>query len=185
MGLLRYTLRRLLSIILTLWVVATGTFMLMHAIPGGPFASEKQLPPEIMANIEARYHLNDPLWKQYANYMTDLLQLDLGPSFKYEGRTVNDIIKEGFPISAQLGALAIAAALVIGIPLGIVAALNRGKAMDNLVMVLGTIGYSVPSFIMATLLMVIFAVKLGWLVAAGWGMPQNMIMPVVCLSFLP
>ncbi|MGE5507273.1 MAG: ABC transporter permease [Chitinophagales bacterium] len=181
----RYTVRRLVSILLTLWVIATGTFVMMHAIPGGPFRSEKQLPPDIMKNIEERYHLNDPLWKQYADYLKNLATWNLGPSYKYEGRTVNDIINEGFPISAQLGGLAIAAALLLGIPLGVVAALNRGKLVDNFVMVLGTIGYSVPSFIMATLLMVIFAVWLGWLPAAMWGTPQQAIMPTICLMFLP
>lgn len=182
---LRYVLRRLVSILLTLWVIATGTFIMMHAIPGGPFTSEKALPPEIKANIEARYHLDDPLWMQYRDYLVRLTKLDLGPSFKYEGRTVNDIIKDGFPVSAQLGALAITAALVLGVPLGVIAALNRGKLMDNFVMVLGTIGYSVPSFIMATLLMVIFAVWLRILPAAMWGTPKQAIMPVICLMFLP
>lgn len=182
---LRYTLRRFLSIILVLWVVATGTFVLMHAIPGGPFASEKALPPEILENVMARYHLDDPLWKQYADYIKNLVTWDLGPSFKYDGQTVNDIINEGFPVSAQLGAMAIVAALALGIPLGVVAALNRGKWMDNLVMVLGTIGYSVPPFIMATFLMVIFAVWLGLLPAAMWGTPQQAIMPTICLMFLP
>ncbi|MGE5553993.1 MAG: ABC transporter permease [Betaproteobacteria bacterium] len=182
---LRYVMRRLLSIILTLWVIATGTFVLMHAIPGGPFTTEKQLPPEIMKNIEERYHLNDPLWKQYVDHMKNLLRGDLGPSYKYEGRTVNDIIREGFPVSAQLGGLAVLAALLLGIPLGIIAALNRGKLVDNFVMVLGTIGYSVPSFIMATLLMLIFSVWLGWLPAAMWGTPQQAIMPTICLMFLP
>jgi oligopeptide transport system permease protein len=168
-----------------LWVVATGTFVIMHAIPGGPFTTEKELPPEIERNIAERYHLNDPLWKQYVDYTKNLATWNLGPSFKYQGRTVNDIINEGFPVSAQLGALAIACALLLGIPLGIIAALNRGKWMDNLVMVLGTIGYSVPSFIMATLLMIIFAVWLGWLPAAMWGTPQQAIMPTICLMFLP
>jgi oligopeptide transport system permease protein len=157
----------------------------MHAIPGGPFTTEKELPPEIERNIAERYHLNDPLWKQYVDYTKNLATWNLGPSFKYQGRTVNDIINEGFPVSAQLGALAIACALLLGIPLGIIAALNRGKWMDNLVMVLGTIGYSVPSFIMATLLMIIFAVWLGWLPAAMWGTPQQAIMPTICLMFLP
>ncbi|HHW15512.1 MAG TPA: ABC transporter permease [Firmicutes bacterium] len=182
---LRYVLRRFFSIILVLWVVATGTFILMHAIPGGPFTTEKQLPPGIMKNIEERYHLNDPLWKQYLDYMKGIVTWNLGPSFKYEGRTVNDIINEGFPVSAQLGALAIIAALVLGIPLGVIAALNRGKWVDNFVMVLGTIGYSVPSFIMATLLMVVFAVWLRWLPAAMWGTWKQAIMPTICLMFLP
>lgn len=182
---LRYTLRRFVSILLVLWVVATGTFAIMHAIPGGPFTSEKELPPEIMKNIEERYHLNDPLWKQYVDYMKNLVVWNLGPSYKYEGRTVNDIINDGFPVSAQLGTLAIAAALMLGIPLGIVAALHRGRLLDNFVMALGTIGYSVPSFIMATLLMVIFAVWLRVLPAAMWGTWKQAIMPTTCLMFLP
>lgn len=183
---LRYTLRRLVSILLVLWVVATGTFILMHAIPGGPFASEKALPPEVLKNIQARYDLDDPLWQQYVDYLKNIVTWNFGPSFKYPGRTVNDIINEGFPVSAQLGSLAIAAALLLGIPLGVIAALNRGKWMDNFVMVLGTIGYSVPSFIMATLLMVVFAVWLRWLPAAMWGMTwKQAVMPTICLMFLP
>ncbi|MDI6870086.1 MAG: ABC transporter permease [Bacillota bacterium] len=181
----RYILRRFISIVLVLWVIATGTFVLMHSIPGGPFTSEKQLPPAVLKNIEEQYHLNDPLWKQYLDYMKNILTWNLGPSFKYEGRTVNDIINDGFPVSAQLGALAIFFALVLGVPLGIAAALHRGKWVDNLVMLLGTIGYSVPSFIMASLLMYVFAYWLRLLPAALWGTPQQAVMPTICLMFLP
>lgn len=157
----------------------------MHAIPGGPFTSEKQLPPAIMKNVEAAYHLNDPLWEQYRDYMTSLVHWKLGPSYKYEGRTVNDIINEGFPVSAELGGLGLGLAVLLGVPLGIVAALKRGQWLDNLVMVLATVGFSVPSFVMASLLMFVFAVWLGWLPAALWGTPQQAIMPAICLMFLP
>lgn len=159
--------------------------MLMHSIPGGPFTSEKQLPEQIMKNIEDRYRLNDPLWKQYADYLGNLLKWNLGPSFKYESMTVNDIINSGFPVSGLLGSLSIALAVIIGIPMGITAALRQGKLLDNFVMVLATIGFSVPSFVMASLLMFVFAYKLGWLPAAMWGTPQQVIMPTICLMFLP
>lgn len=157
----------------------------MHAIPGGPFASERQLPPQIIKNIEERYHLNDPLYKQYLNYMGNLLKWDLGPSYKYEARTVNEIVNEGFPVSATLGSLSLIMAIVIGVPLGIIAALNQSKWIDNLVMVLATVGYSVPAFVMASVLMFVFAFKLGWLPPAMWGTPQQAIMPAVTLMFLP
>src|SRR3990167_3235288 len=106
-NMLSFFLRKLFFMTLTLWVIITLTFFLMHAVPGGPFTREKELPEAIQKNIEARYHLDDPLWKQYADYLLNLVRFDLGPSFKYEGRTVNEIIKEGFPVSAVLGLVAV------------------------------------------------------------------------------
>ncbi|HAI85905.1 MAG TPA: peptide ABC transporter permease, partial [Firmicutes bacterium] len=122
----------------------------MHTIPGGPFKKEKALPPAIQRNIEERYKLNDPLWKQYADYLKNLLRGDLGPSFKYLGRSVNDIIRDGFPVSAALGAWAILFALVVGVPAGIISALNQNKWQDNAVMAIAIIGVSVPNFVIAT-----------------------------------
>ncbi|MCL6451925.1 MAG: ABC transporter permease [Acetobacteraceae bacterium] len=178
----RFILQRFFSMVIALWVIVTVTFLLMHAIPGGPFTFEKKLPEAILRNIEARYHLDWPLWKQYADYMWNLLKWDLGPSFKYEARTVNDIINSGFPISATLGALSVSLALVIGLPAGIISALNQNKWQDNAAMFAAIVGVSVPNFILASLLMYVFALKLGWLPPARWGSPQQVIMPVIALS---
>ena len=180
-----YVLRRAISVILVVFVVATGTFILMHAIPGGPFKKEKALPPAVQRNIEERYKLNDPLWKQYTDYLKNLVRGDLGPSFKYLGRSVNDIIRDGFPVSATLGAWAILFALVIGVPAGIISALNQNKWQDNVVMAIAIIGVSVPNFVIATLLMYVFGVKLRWLPVAMWGTPKHVILPMIALAGFP
>ncbi len=180
-----YVLRRAISVILVVFVVATGTFILMHAIPGGPFKKEKALPPAVQRNIEERYKLNDPLWKQYTDYLSNLVRGDLGPSFKYLGRSVNDIIRDGFPVSATLGAWAILFALVVGVPAGIISALNQNKWQDNAVMAIAIIGVSVPNFVIATLLMYVFAVKLRWLPVALWGTPKHVILPMIALAGFP
>lgn len=168
-----------------LLVIVTVVFFLMHAIPGGPFASEKKLPPEIIRNLNARYHLDDPLWKQYRDYLGNLVRGDLGPSFKYQDRTVNDLVKEGFPVSATLGAIAVGLALIVGCLAGIIAALRHNMWQDYTAIVLATINFSVPSFIMAALLMYIFALKLAWLPAAMWGTPQQVVLPALALSAYP
>jgi len=180
-----YVLRRAISVILVVFVVATGTFILMHAIPGGPFKKEKALPPAVQRNIEERYKLNDPLWKQYTDYLKNLVRGDLGPSFKYLGRSVNDIIRDGFPVSATLGAWAILFALVVGVPAGIISALNQNKWQDNVVMAIAIIGVSVPNFVIATLLMYVFGVKLRWLPVAMWGTPKHVILPMIALAGFP
>ena len=180
-----YVLIRAISVILVVLVVATGTFVLMHAIPGGPFKKEKALPPAVQRNIEERYKLNDPLWKQYTDYMSNLIRGDLGPSFKYLGRSVNDIIRDGFPVSATLGAWAILFALVVGVPAGIISALNQNRWQDNVVMAIAIIGVSVPNFVIATLLMYVFAVKLRWLPVAMWGTPRHVILPMIALAGFP
>ena len=157
----------------------------MHAIPGGPFKKEKALPPAVQRNIEERYKLNDPLWKQYTDYLSNLIRGDLGPSFKYLGRSVNDIIRDGFPVSATLGAWAILFALVVGVPAGIISALNQNRWQDNVVMAIAIIGVSVPNFVIATLLMYVFAVKLRWLPVAMWGTPRHVILPMIALAGFP
>jgi oligopeptide transport system permease protein len=157
----------------------------MHAIPGGPFTAEKQLPPEIIKNINARYHLDDPLIKQYWDYLKNVVCFDLGPSFKYPGRTVNDIIGDGFPISATLGIVAILVAIGFGIPAGIVSALHQNKWQDSLIMFLAIIGVSAPSFVTATLLQYLFAYKLRWFPPALWGTPSQLVLPVIALAAFP
>lgn len=176
---------RILSMLLVLWVIITVTFVLMHAIPGGPFTAEKALPEAVMKNIEARYRLNDPLPKQYADYWANLLRGDLGPSFKYESRSVNEIIAEGFPVSAELGLVAVSLSVLIGIPAGMAGALYQNRWPDHLVMLLATVGISVPSFILATLLIFCFALWLRILPAAMWGSPEYVILPALALAGMP
>ena len=176
---------RILSMVLVLWVIVTVTFLLMHAIPGGPFTAEKALPEAVLKNIEARYRLNDPLLKQYVDYWQNLLRGDLGPSFKYEARTVNQIIADGFPVSAELGLAAVSLAVVIGIPAGMAGALYQNRWPDHLVMLMATAGISVPSFILATVLIYIFALWLRLLPAAMWGGPEYMILPALALAGMP
>lgn len=181
----RFLMRRLGSSIMAVFFVITITFMLMHSIPGGPFAREKAIPPEIKEALEARYHLSDPLWKQYVDYLGNLAQGDLGPSFKYKGTTVNEIIAQCFPVSAALGTVAILFSLVVGILSGIIAALNHNKWQDYLAMLLATVGFAVPSFILAGFLMYIFALKLQWFPAALWGSPSQVVLPALALAGMP
>ncbi|MHC1760681.1 MAG: ABC transporter permease [Negativicutes bacterium] len=176
---------RFLSMLLVLWVIVTATFVLMHAIPGGPFTAEKALPDAVLKNIEARYHLNDPLPKQYMDYLGNLLRGDLGPSFKYESRTVNEIIAESFPVSAELGLVAVSLSVLIGIPAGMAGALHHNRWPDHLVMLLATFGISVPSFILATVLIYIFALWLNLLPAAMWGSPEFVVLPAIALAGMP
>ena len=171
--------------LLVIFIIVSATFLLMHSIPGGPFTGEKSLSPAVIQNIMERYHLNDPLWKQYTDYLMNIVKGDFGPSFKYEDRTVNQIIGDGLPISAVLGFCSALFALVIGIPAGIIAALKQNKWPDYLVMFGATIGISVPNFITATLLIYVFALKLDLLPAAMWGDLSQIIMPTIALAALP
>jgi oligopeptide transport system permease protein len=182
---LKYIIRRFVSMILVVLIVATATFFLMRFLPSGPFSREKALPAAVIKNLEERYHMNDPLWKQYLSYMGNLVRGDLGPSFKYKDRTVNSIIGDGFPVSATLGVVAVLFAVAVGIPLGIWGALRQNGWQDNLVMFVALLGVSVPNFIMAVLLMFIFALGLHLLPAAGWGTPQQLILPALTLAGYP
>ncbi len=137
---LKFILQRVLSMILVVLIVATATFFMMRLLPSGPFSREKELPAQIIQNLEDRYHLNDPLWKQYVDYMGNLTRGDLGPSFKYTNRTVNNIIDDGFPVSAILGAVAVFLSVAIGIPLGIWGALRQNGWQDNFVMFIALLG---------------------------------------------
>lgn len=168
--------------VVALWVIVTVTFVLVHAIPGGPFDSEKKLPDAIKRNIEARYRLDQPKFKQYQDYLAHLLRWDLGPSFKYESRSVNDIIHTAFPVSAILGLLSVSLSLAIGLPAGIISALKHNKWQDTTAMFGSIVGVSVPSFILASFLMYAFSLKLGWLPPARWGTPQQAILPTIALA---
>ncbi len=181
----KFIVRRVLMMILVVLIVASATFFMMRLLPSGPFAREKKLPDAIIRNLNARYHLDDPLWKQYADYMKNLAKGDLGPSFKYQDRTVNNIINDGFPVSATLGVVAVFLAVVIGIPLGILGALHQNQWQDNVVMSVALIGVSVPNFIMAVLLMLVFAIWLHLVPAAGWGSVRQIILPALTLAGYP
>ena len=181
----RYVFRRLGGAIIILWVIITVTFALMHAIPGGPFTSEKKLPPQVKASIEAKYHLDDPVWKQYGDYLGGVITGDLGPSYKYEGRSVNDIISDAFPISAQLGLLSLMVAVAGGIAAGAISAMRPNGIVDYAVTVLSTIGISVPTFIIGAVLVYVVGFELGWFPVALWRGPSYMVLPVLTLAAQP
>ncbi|MBY6272961.1 MAG: ABC transporter permease [Caldibacillus debilis] len=182
---LKYILRRLASILLTLFVIVTITFFLMRIAPGNPFTSEKRLPPEIEANLNAHYGLDQPWYKQYAQYLVKVATWDFGPSFKYKGQTVNDLIADGFPVSLYLGLEALFIAVFFGILLGVFAAVRQNSWVDYSSMSLAVIGISVPSFIMAAVLQYIFAIKLEWFPIATWASFKHTILPSVALAMMP
>lgn len=181
---LNYTLKRLAMAVPTLLVIITLSFFLMRIAPGGPFDGERALPPAIEANLEAAYHLDEPLVMQYLRYVGNLLQGDFGPSFKYKDFSVTELIAQGFPVSLELGFWAILLALAIGLPLGVIAALKRNSAIDYAVMGTALAGIAVPNFVIAPLLALVFGVLLAWLPAGGWndGAWQNMVLPVIALA---
>ena len=185
MASLKFFVSKFFYLVLTLFLVITLTFVLMKAIPGDPFAQEQAIPEEILASLHAHYGLDKPLHVQYLKYLKGIVTWNLGPSFKYEGRTINDIIREGFPISAQLGLFSLLLSLFWGILWGSIAAFYRGKWQDRASMVIATLGMSVPSFIMATLCQYIFAMKLSILPIARWGSFSHMILPAMALSAFP
>ena len=179
---LRYIINRIFLMFITLFLIITLTFFLMHAIPGGPFTSEKMLAPEIEAALNAKYHLNDPVWLQYLNYLKSVASFDLGPSFKYPGVRVNDMIADGLPVTLQIGALSLLMVVVVGVPMGIIAALKKGQWQDSLVMAFATIGIAIPSYVVATILLFVFALKLGWVPTFGLDEWRGYILPVFALS---
>lgn len=178
----RYSLKRIVSMLVTLFLVATITFCLMHAIPGGPFTSERNLTPEIEQALKEKYNLNAPLYEQYLDYMGDLAKGDLGVSYKKKGVTVNDIIAQTFPASAQIGLLAVIVILLLGIPLGVLSALKQNSAIDYVIMIIATIGVTIPSFVVGAFIMYIFAGKLAWIPAGGLDEWKSYIGPVIALA---
>lgn len=180
-----YVLKRIGLAILTIWVVITITFFVMHAVPGGPFVGEKATTPAVQAAMEAKYGLDKPVLEQYFTYLGDIvLRFDFGPSLKQRGRQVIDIIADGMKVSAKLGLIAAFGALVVGIVLGAVAALRRNKVIDKVIMVITTAFVSMPSFIAGALLLTIFAVSLHLLPANG-AQKNGLILPVVTLALYP
>jgi oligopeptide transport system permease protein len=179
---LTFTLKRLLYTVPTLLVLAALVFFLLRAAPGGPFDGERVLAPEVQAQVEAAYHLDEPLWRQFGRYLAGLARGDLGPSFQYAGRSVNELIAAGFPVSLQLGLAAMALAVLAGCGLGIVAALKRGTLADRGLMALALTGVSIPNFVVAPLLILAFALALGWLPAGGWDGWRSAVLPVIALA---
>lgn len=184
-GIWIFLARRLFLIVPVLWAVATLTFAVMKLTPGGPFDREKVLPPEIKANIEARYGLDLPWWKQYLRYMGMVAKADLGPSMKYRSRRVNDIIADTFPVSLKLGAWAFLFTLLVGIGAGTWAGLKPGGPADKGGMFVATLGISTPSFVLATVLILAFAVKLDLLPAGLWEGSSSVVLPAISLGFGP
>ena len=181
---LRYALKRLLGAIPTLLLVIVLAFLMVHAAPGGPFDAERVLPPEIEANIAKAYHLDEPLPAQLIRYLTGVVQGDLGPSYRYRDHTVSELIGGAFPLSLKLGAMAMLLAIVIGISAGSFAALNRNSFVDRVTMALSMTGISVPVFVVAPVLVLLFAVKLQWL-PAGWSGNEGIarfVLPVISLA---
>ena len=180
---LRHAAVRLLGLIPTLLVLITIAFFLIRVAPGGPFDGEKVLPPEIRANLDANYHLDEPLLQQYFRYLSQIITGDFGPSFQYKDWTVNELIARGFPVSATVGGLAMVLAFVLGTLIGTIAALRQNSAVDYSVMGVAMLGISVPNFVVAPLLILGLAVYAGWLPAGGWDWSwQRMILPVITLS---
>ena len=179
---LRYILKRLVGTIPVLWVIVTVTFFLIRLAPGGPFDSEKQLSEEILRNLEAKYHMDEPLYMQYFRYLGMLAQGDLGPSFRYESRSVNEIIASTFPISAQVGLLGLIYALFLGVGAGLFAASRPNTSRDYWAMLLSMLGICLPSFVIGPLLVLIFSIKLGWFSVSGWDDPSDIVLPSLTLG---
>ncbi|MCX7072459.1 MAG: ABC transporter permease subunit [Gammaproteobacteria bacterium] len=173
---------RLLTAVPTLFVLVGLSFFLMHAAPGGPFDSERSLAPEVEARLNAQFHLDEPAWRQFGRYLGGLLHGDLGPSLQYEGRSVAGLIGDGAPVSAALGAVALLLALTGGVALGAIAALRRDSALDRGLMLLALLGLSLPSYVVAPLLILVFALALDWLPAGGWDGPASVLLPAVALA---
>lgn len=178
-----YLVKRLFSMLITLWFVITITFFLMHSIPGGPFVREKELPPAVIEALNEKYHLDDPLYKQYFDYLKGVATFDLGPSFVQTGVQVTDLIKQGFPYSMRMGGLASIVVLLVGIPIGIISALKQNSIIDYIVTIIATIGVAVPGFVVGTLYIYIFSSKLALVPSFGLDSWQSYIGPVLALSF--
>ncbi|MEJ2535045.1 MAG: oligopeptide ABC transporter permease OppB [Gammaproteobacteria bacterium] len=180
---LRHAAQRLLGLLPTLLLLVTVVFFLVRVAPGGPFDTEKALPPEIEANLNAKYHLDEPLVQQYFRYLGQILTFDFGPSFQYKDWTVNELIAQGFPVSLTVGGLAMLLAFVVGVLVGVSAALRQNTPWDYGVMGFAMLGVSIPNFVVAPVLILGFAVYAGWLPAGGWDWSwQRMVLPVATLA---
>lgn len=181
---MRFLAQRLLTAVPTLIIIATLAFALLHATPGGPFDSAKRIPPAIERSIEAQYHLDEPLWRQYLRYMGSLARGDLGPSYQYRDTSVNELIRQGFPVDATIGTCALLLALLIGTLFGLIAALRRDTTWDYVPMLFASLGIALPVFVVGPLLILVFAVTLHWLPSGDWrsGSVRYLILPVIALA---
>jgi oligopeptide transport system permease protein len=178
----RFIAKRFVETIPVLFIVATMTFFMVRLAPGGPFTAEKSIPPEIQKNLEAYYGLNKPLFHQYLDYMRNLVQGDLGPSFKYANWTVNELIWSAFPVSLELGCYALVVALIFGLTAGVLASLRANTATDHVPMSLAMVGICVPTFVMGPLLILTFGLGLGWFNASGWDSARDRVLPALTLG---
>jgi oligopeptide transport system permease protein len=178
----RFVLRRVAWLAVTLWLVFTVTFFLMRAVPGGPLKAERAVDPVIQRHLEARYHLDEPRLQQYFRELGNVVRGDLGHSFRLKDFSVNEIIAQGFPITAALGLAALVLAVLLGLPAGIVAAARRGTPLDSGVMAAATLGIAVPNFVVASLAIIALVFVLPMFPAAGWGTPRHLVLPALCLS---
>ena len=179
---LLFLVRRLLALPAVLFVIITGSFFIMRLAPGGPFDMDRALPEAVRLNIEAKYHLHEPLPRQYLRYLGEVVRGDLGPSFRYPDRTVNELIALGFPVSLTLGFCALGFAVLVGGTAGILAGIRHNRWVDYLTMSLALGGVSVPNFVLGPLLMLGFALGLGWLPVAGWGTWRHLVLPTLTLG---
>jgi len=181
---LRYAFRRFLQTIPVMLCIITVTFFMVRFAPGGPFTGEKAIAPEILRNLEAHYGLDQPLWRQYVNYLGNLARGDLGPSLKYSSRTVTEIIGEKLPVSLELGAWALLVALALGLPLGVIAAVRRNTWLDYLCSFVGMLGICVPTFVLGPLLALVFGIHLQWFNVSNWYEPGDRVLPALTLGFV-
>jgi oligopeptide transport system permease protein len=179
---LGFILRRVAGFVPVLFVIVSMSFFIMRLAPGGPFDQDRALPEQVRANIEARYHLDEPLWTQYFRYLGDVTRGDLGPSFRYPDRSVNELLGLGFPVSLLLGSCAMTIAVLAGGTAGLLAGVRRNSLVDYLTMSLALGGVSVPNFVLGPILMLAFALGLGWLPVAGWGTWRHLILPSLTLG---
>jgi oligopeptide transport system permease protein len=181
-----FTFRRVLATIPTLLAVISVCYFLLHATPGGPFDSERQVSAAVLANLQAKYHLDLPIWQQYLLYLKGLLEGDLGASFRYADWSVNDLVGKALPVSLAIGGGAMLLSLLIGVAIGIVAALRQNSMVDHAVMLIGNIGSAFPSFVIGPVLIMVFAIGFGWLPAGGWDnfSPRFMVLPIALLTFI-
>ena len=180
---LRFIARRVLETIPVLFIIVTATFFMIRFVPGGPFTAEKAVTPEVMRNLERAYNLDQPLWQQYTGYLGKVIfHGDLGPSFKYPNRTVNEIIADKLPVSLELGAISLTIALAIGLTLGVLAAIKRNTWIDYICSTVAMVGICVPTFVLGPLLVLTFAIHFGWFNASGWYSPIDRVLPSLTLG---
>jgi oligopeptide transport system permease protein len=182
-----YFIKRLAGAVPTLFIIVTAAFFLMHAAPGGPFDQEQALPPEILANLQSAYGLDLPIWAQYGRYIGALAHGDFGPSFKYKDFSVTELIAQGFPVTLEIGTIALILALGVGIPAGVFAALRQNSAADYATMSLTVVGIAIPSFVVLPFLGLLFGIYLHWLPVAGWepGSIRHLVLPIIALCLPP